>query len=90
MAGEISVYGRDDCEDTQRTRRHLAQIAVPYRYVNIDKDLAAERKVREWNGGRCITPTVVLSGNGRTQRLSEPEDGELDAALEDQGLLPAA
>ncbi|MFB3917581.1 MAG: glutaredoxin family protein [Terriglobales bacterium] len=90
MSGEISVYGTDTCEDTQRTRRHLNEIGVPYRYINIEKDESAEKKVKEWNGGRRITPTVVLSGAGLTRRLSEPGDEELDRALEQQGLMPAA
>lgn len=90
MHGEISVYGVDTCEDTLRTRHHLDEIGLPYRYINIAKDESAERKVKEWNGGRRITPTVVLSGNGRTCRLSEPENEDLDDALEEQGLMPAA
>jgi glutaredoxin len=90
MGGEISVYGTDSCEDTRRTRQHLDAIGVCYRYINIVKDEAAERKVREWNAGQCITPTVVLSGNGRTRRLSEPDADELRDALQQQGLMPAA
>jgi glutaredoxin len=90
MQGEISVYGVDTCEDTIRTRQHLEERGVPYRYINIAKDEHAERKVKEWNEGKRITPTVVLAGNGRTRRLSEPENDELDSALQDQGLLPAA
>lgn len=89
MQGEISVFGTDTCEDTQRTREHLDRRGISYRYVNIEKDEFAERKVLEWNGGQRITPTVVLSGGGRTQRLSEPDNDELDAALDGQGLTAA-
>ena len=90
MQGEISVYGTDHCEDTTRTRRHLDELGIFYRYINIDKDDSAERKVHEWNGGKRITPTVVVSGSGITRRLSEPQNQELDQALEQQGMLPAA
>ncbi len=81
MEPEISVYGTDACEDTQRTRQHLDARGIPYRYINIEKDESAEEKVKEWNHGKRLTPTVVISGNGRTQRLSEPENEELDSVL---------
>lgn len=90
MHGEICVYGTDTCEDTTRTRLHLNDLGISYHYINIEKDESAERKVREWNGGRRITPTVVISGSGYTRRLSEPENDELDRALDQQGLTPAA
>ncbi len=90
MEAEIVVYGADWCEDTQRTRKYLDARGLEYTYVNLDKDENAERKVIEWNGGRRLTPTVVIAGGGRTQRLTEPEDSELEAALESQGFAPAA
>ncbi len=90
MLPEIRVYGVDYCEDTQRTRQHLERRGIPYAYVNLDKDSDADRKVKEWNGGRRITPTVVIAGNGRTRRLAEPANEELDVALHEQGVEPAA
>lgn len=90
MMPEITVYGTDWCEDTQRTREHLNRRGIPYTYVNLDKDADAERKVKEWNGGRKLTPTVVVAGSGRTQRLAEPEDYALDNVLGTYGLAPAA
>ncbi len=84
MDPEILVYGVDQCEDTQRTRQHLDQRGIPYSYINLDKDEDADRKVKEWNGGRRLTPTVVISGAGRTQRLVEPDNSQLDTALREQ------
>jgi len=87
---EICVYGVNACQDTRRTRRHLDELNLAYTYVNLDKDEDADRKVREWNSGRRLTPTVVIAGSGRTRRLVEPEDWELDEALADQDAMPAA
>jgi glutaredoxin len=87
---EICVYGVDDCEDTQRTRRHLGELGIAFTYINLDKDTDADRKVREWNSGWRLTPTVVIAGRGRTKRLVEPKNGELDDALIEQGYEPAA
>ncbi|HET8667081.1 MAG TPA: glutaredoxin family protein [Terriglobales bacterium] len=81
MSPEISVYGTDTCEDTTRSRQHLSSRGILYRYVNIDKDPAANRKVLEWNAGKRITPTIVISSTLGTVRLAEPSDEELDDAL---------
>lgn len=90
MLPEICIYGVDQCEDTQRTRQYLNRRGIPYTYINLDKDSDADRKVREWNHGSRITPTVVIGGNGRTRRLVEPDNEELAAVLQEQGFEPAA
>ena len=84
MQPEITVYGVNGCEGTVRVRRHLDGRGIAYRYVNVDKDENAERKVIEWNFGRRITPTIVVSGNGRTRRLPVPSNDELDAIISEQ------
>jgi thioredoxin reductase (NADPH) len=84
MQPEITIYGVDRSPDTRRARTHLDQRRIAYRYVNMEKDEQAERKVIEWNRGERVTPTVVISGNGRTRRLAAPSDEELDAAISEQ------
>ena len=81
MQPEISIYGFDACEITLHARQHLDRRDIGYRYVNLDKDESATRKVLEWNRGSLLTPTVVISGNGRTRRLAQPSDEELDAII---------
>jgi len=81
MQPEVSIYGFDTCEGTLHARRHLDYRSIDYRYVNLDKDECAMRKVREWNRGSLLTPTVVISGNGRTRRLAQPSPHELDAII---------
>jgi glutaredoxin len=81
MQPEISIYGFDTCAGTRRAREHLDRREINYRYVNLDKDESASRKVAEWNRGSLFTPTVVVSGNGRTCRLAKPSNDELDATI---------
>jgi glutaredoxin len=89
MRDRIVVYGADWCPDTQRTRRQLESLDVAYQYVDVEDDAAANERVKAWNGGRRVTPTVVLpSGNVVTgeNRLAAPADEELLGRLRDQGL----
>lgn len=86
MENPITVYGTDTCKDTNRTRRHLDEMGATYRYVNIESDPEAERKVREWNEGKRATPIVVFGDE--SDRLSVPSDSMLDAELDRRGLFP--
>lgn len=80
----IKVYGRDWCDDTQRTRQRLDELNVPYEYINTEKDPAAEQWVKQQNNGKQKTPTVDLAGH----ILVEPPNDQLDQALRDNGLIP--
>ena len=82
MSG-ITVYGADWCEDTRATRNHLDSLGVPYRYVNVDGDAAAEAWVKQQNGGKRQTPTVDIDG----KVLIEPEERELEEGLRGKGLM---
>ncbi len=86
MQPDIRVYGLEHCGDTRRTRRHLDALALPYTYINLDKDDDADRRVREWNAGLRLTPTVVICRNGCVVRLAEPGNDALDAAIANAGL----
>jgi mycoredoxin len=81
----IKVYGADWCEDTARTRHHLEALGVPYDYINIDGNEAAQFFIKRQNNGKQQTPTVDLGG----RVLIEPSDPELDAALKAAGLGPS-
>jgi thioredoxin reductase (NADPH) len=82
----ITVYGADWCEDTQRTRHRLDVLGVPYDYVNVDEDEAANLLITKQNNGKRKTPTVDLGG----KFLIEPSDPELDAALKREGIIGEA
>jgi glutaredoxin len=90
MQDKIRVYGADWCEDTQRTRTQLESLSVPYEYVDVERDDDASRQVQEWNGGRRVTPTVLLpEGNVVTgaARLAAPSNDELERELRGRGVL---
>ena len=74
---KVKIYGADWCEDTQRTREHLETLKVPYDYINVDHDKAAEAWIKEQNKGKRQTPTVDLGG----KVLVEPTNDAVDEAL---------
>ncbi len=84
MAIQIQVYGADWCHDTQNTLRHLKGRRIPHEYINVDEDAAAWAQVMEWNAGKRITPTVIISSDQGRIILSEPENDELDRAIRQQ------
>lgn len=91
MQDRIRVYGADWCPDTQRTRRQLESLGVAYEYVDVERNDDASRQVEEWNGGRRVTPTVVLpTGNVVTgrgdDRLAAPSNDELEQELRSRGI----
>ncbi|HZL35472.1 MAG TPA: glutaredoxin family protein [Tepidisphaeraceae bacterium] len=79
----ITVFGADWCHDTRRTLRHLDDLAIESKYVNVEQDAAAMAWVEKQNDGKQKFPTVDVGG----LVLSVPSDGELDAALRRQGFL---
>ena len=83
MTMEVKVYGADWCGDTQRTLKHLSDLGVAHRYVNIEQDEEARAWVREHNEGKERKPTLDVAG----QVLSVPTDRELDSALREKGLM---
>jgi mycoredoxin len=88
MRAPVIVYGTRWCAMSQMVRRHLDRLGIPYRYVDIEADPAAESQVRWLTGGYLSHPTVIVGG----EVLVEPTISEIDWALERAGLLlwPAA
>jgi glutaredoxin len=80
---EVKVYGADWCGDTQRTLKHLSDLGVAHRYVNIEQDEEAREWVRGHNDGKERKPTLDVAG----QVLSVPTTRELDSALREKGLM---
>lgn len=79
----IVVLGRDTCEDTTRSRRHLDARGIPYDYFRVDREPTADEWIRSLNDDMWVTPTILIGDpNAPSQILREPSDEELDAALE--------
>lgn len=85
---DVVVYGADDCKDTKRTRSHLDELGVEYKYEEVNRNREADAFVRAENDGDRKTPTLVLRGDDGEDILSVPSDTELDAALQEHDLLP--
>ena len=79
----ILILGRDTCEDTTRTRRHLEERGIPYEYARVDREPAADEWIRSLNDDVWVTPTILI-GDPRNPNviLREPSDEDLDAALD--------
>jgi mycoredoxin len=81
----LTVYGGDDCDDTEHVTGRLRAWGAPFREVILERDPEAERFVIFINGGFRSTPTLVF-GDGRLKTiLTEPTDEELAGALEHAG-----
>ena len=77
----LTLYGGDDCDDTERVTGLLRAWGVPFREVILEHDPDAERFVLFINNGFRSTPTLVF-GDGRHKTiLTEPTDEELAAAV---------
>lgn len=86
----ITVYGVDNCEDTQRTRQFLDSHNIVYEYVNLDQNPEADEMVKEANEGKRRTPYVIVQYGNEARRLHVPSDEELANALRDFEMLPHA
>lgn len=85
-APPILVLGRDTCEDTTRSRKHLTARGIPFTYRNHELDPGADALIRAHNGGRLVTPTILLGDPVRPSRvLVEPSNDDLDAAIAEVG-----
>jgi mycoredoxin len=77
------VYGTGWCAQTQRVRRYLDRLGVPYDFRDMDEDQEAARRVQWWTGGTLSHPTVQIGG----QVLVEPSLEEVDWALTRAGII---
>ena len=70
----IIVYGTEWCGDCFRTRQFLKKHSIPFTFVNIDRDKAAESFVLKTNRGMRSVPTLVFEDGSI---LVEPSNSEL-------------
>lgn len=59
---EVVLYCTTWCPDCRRARLFLEKHGIPYVEFNISKDRAAAQRVRDWTGGKEITPTFDIRG----------------------------
>jgi len=83
LLAPVVVYGTSWCAATQLVRRRLDRLGIPYRYVDLDVDPGAARRLAWLTGGYVSHPTVSVGG----EVLVEPSTYELDASLLRAGLV---
>jgi glutaredoxin len=78
----ITVLGRDTCDDTIRSLALLTRRRIPFAYLHVDEDAAADVWIRRLNDGVWRTPTILVGDPDRPDAiLREPSDEELLDAL---------
>lgn len=77
-APTITVYGAYWCPDCRRAKQFLGEHQIPYNWVDIEQDAAAEQFVIEKNDGKRIIPTIVFDDGAV---LVEPSNAELAAKM---------
>src|SRR5512138_1494191 len=75
---KVTVYGAYWCPDCRRSKKFLGEQFIPYRWVDIEQDLAGEAYVLERNSGRRIIPMIVFQDESF---LVEPTNAELAKKL---------
>lgn len=76
---EITVFGAHWCPDCRRSKQFLGEHQIPYKWVDIEEDAAAEKYVMEKNDGKRIIPTILFADESI---LVEPSNAELARKLE--------
>lgn len=74
----ITLYGAHWCPDCRRSKQFLGEHQIPYTWVDIEQDAAAEQFVIAKNAGKRIIPTIVFADGSF---LVEPSNAELAAKL---------
>jgi len=75
---KVTVYGAYWCSDCRRSKKFLGEQFIPYRWVDIEQDLAGEAYVLGRNNGKRIIPTIVFEDGSF---LVEPTNAELAKKL---------
>ena len=74
----VTVYGAYWCPDCRRSKKFLGEQFIPYRWIDIEQDLAGEAYVLERNNGKRIIPLIVFEDDSF---LVEPTNAELAKKL---------
>ena len=72
----IIVYGTPWCGDTRRARSFLDSHQIPYKWIDIDRDLDARKYVESVNRGYRSVPTIIFPDGSK---LVEPSRAMLAA-----------
>jgi len=74
---DVVMYCTPWCPDCRKAREYLAQRNIEYTEVDISRDRTAAQRVRDWAGGKEVTPTFKIRG----KVLVNFDPAKLDAIL---------
>src|SRR5215213_5431807 len=75
---KVTVYGAYWCPDCRRSKKFLGEQFIPYRWIDIEQDLAGEAYVLQKNDGKRIIPLIEFQDGSF---LVEPTNAELAKKL---------
>lgn len=78
----IRLYGTPSCPGLPPVRAMLEQVGVEYEYIDISRNDAARKRLREINQGYESVPTLEFTDGSS---LTEPNAGELGKKLKAMG-----
>jgi len=78
------MYGTPFCGDTIRAKKVFEENNIEYEWININKDVEAEKLVKEINHGNRSVPTIIFSDDSI---LVEPDKQTLTNKLKALGLI---
>lgn len=78
VESKVTVYGAYWCPDCRRAKKFLGEQFIPYKWIDIEQDKAAEEYVLKRNNGKRIIPTIVFEDD---TFLVEPSNAELAKKL---------
>jgi len=78
MESKVTVYGAYWCPDCRRSKKFLGEQFIPFRWVDIEQDMAGEAYVLERNNGKRIIPLIEFHDGSF---LVEPTNAELAKKL---------
>ena len=75
---KVTVYGAYWCPDCRRSKKFLGEQFIPFRWVDIEQDMAGEAYVLQKNNGKRIIPLIEFQDGSF---LVEPTNAELAKKL---------
>ena len=83
----LKVYATSWCFDCRRVKRFLSESAIPFEWIDIDRDKQAEQYILQVNHGMRSVPTLLFADGSI---LTEPSNAQLSAKFNSTLANPSA
>ena len=78
IESKVTIYGAYWCPDCRRSKKFLGEQFIPFRWIDIEQDMAGEAYVLQKNNGKRIIPLIEFQDGSF---LVEPTNAELAKKL---------